>query len=331
MSALKAVPIQQGPYRFHELPASLYPFEVHLNIFRVVHFLSWALWLLHFIIDIALAYRIEQDTPQVAWRIWIALLCNLLLSLPEIFTACTIALALCTKKVAHPRPDYQLQGRVAPTVDIMITSCGESADIVINTVAAAAVQDYPSEQFRVFVLDDGHDAELRHAIDLLKLRLNNAAASSIIYLTRNVAPDQESYFKSGNLRFGIEESQRLGQGSEFFAGLDADMIPERDWLKRMVPHLIQNEKVAIAASPQVRRANLKFLPLPRHFLHCITMRYTFLRVKLHLAALLQRPRLRSVRPTNRLRHLLQRAGAAQRLPWRPNVYWHRICREAQCR
>lgn len=248
----KVTSIQQGSYTLQKSPATLYPFEVHLNVFKAVHCISWTLWLLHTIADFFLAYQIQQNMSQVPWKIWIALLSNLLLTIPDLVIACTIILALCTDKAAKPRPDYQLQGHVAPTVDIIITSCGEPWEIVINTITAATMQDYPSERFRIFVLDDGHDADLRHAVNLLKLRLENAAGPAIIYLSRTVKPGQDSYFKSGNLRFGIEESQRYGERSEFLAGLDADMIPKSDWLKRMVPHLLIDDQVALAAGPQVR-------------------------------------------------------------------------------
>ncbi|MCJ1230379.1 hypothetical protein MMC12_007052 [Toensbergia leucococca] len=250
MSTSKAIEIQQESYTLHETPAIPFPFEVYLNAFSIVHFLSWTLWLLHILTHLAFAYQIKQDASHVPWRIWIAVLSDLLLAIPELLTACNIGLALCTGKAAHPRPSYRLHGRVAPSVDIMITACGEPADMVINTVAAAAAQDYPPKQFRIFVLDDSRDADLRHAVDLLKLGLDRVAGPQVIYLSRTVMPGQPSYFKSGNLRFGIEQSQRLGEGSMLLAGLDADMIPEPSWLRQMVPHLLLREEVAIACGPQ---------------------------------------------------------------------------------
>lgn len=202
--------------------------------------------------DFYLAYKIQQGVAQLPWQIWLALLGNLLLTIPELVTACTITLAICSGKATKPRPGYRLRGHVAPSVNIMITSCGEPTEVVINTITAAAMQDYPSERFRVFVLDDGHDIGLRHAVDLLNLRLGKAAGPAVLYLSRTLQPGQESNFKSGNLRFGIDESQFLGEGSEYLAGLDADMIPEQDWLRRMIPHLLVDGNVAIAAGPQVR-------------------------------------------------------------------------------
>ena len=246
--------IQLGSYTLHRSPASLYPFEVYLNVFKVVHCGSWFLWLLHMISNLLLVYQAQQDLPHVPWKIWIALLCDFLLTIPDLVIASTIILALSTHQAAQARPDYKLQAPVAPTVDVLITSCGEPCEIVINTIAAAAAQDYPPERLRVVVLDDGHDADLRYAVDRLRLRLEKRCGPAVIYLSRTVRPGQESYFKSGNLQFGIEQSQRFVGKSEYLAGLDADMIPEPDWLKRLIPHLLVDDRVAMAVGPQVRHA-----------------------------------------------------------------------------
>lgn len=256
MPTSKAGEIQQGSYTITESPAKLFLFETQLGAFKFSQIFTWLFCLLHFILHLLFAYKVQRNRSDVPWPIWIAFLSEILLTIPEVMPACTIIPALLTGKAARPRPDYRLCGDVAPSVDIMITCCGEPVNIIINTVLAAAAQDYPARKLRVFVLDDGHDAELRHAVDMLQLRHDKAVSPSIIYLSRTVKPGEQSHFKSGNLRSGIEESQRLGSGSELLAGLDADMIPEPDWLRRMVPHLLLRDEVAMACGPQVRRSTL---------------------------------------------------------------------------
>lgn len=269
MSSSKATEIHHGLYTFEESPAKLFLFETHLNAFRILQMLTWGLMLLYLTVQLSIAYILQRDGPDVPWQVWIALLSEVCLIVPEATTACTIILALLSGKAGHPRPDYRLCGHEAPSVDIMITCCGEPVSIVINTVLAAAAQDYPARSFRVFILDDGHDPDLRHAVDMLHLRRNRATDPAIIYLSRTAIPGGQSHFKSGNLRFGIEESQRMGSGSEFLAGLDADMIPEPEWLRRMVPHLLLQDDVAIACGPQVRSSNL-IADAPQLFFACTT-------------------------------------------------------------
>ena len=251
MAKSKVSEIQHGSYKLHQSPAKLYPFELHLNAFIFSHILTWSLCILHTTILFSLAYSLQREDTSTPWQIWIALLAELSFNIPEAQAALTILLGLLSGKAAQPRPAYRLEGHVAPSVDIMITCCGEPVEIVINTIAAAASQDYPHGRSRVFILDDGHDAELQQAVEMLELRLDKAARGSINYLSRTVPPGQPSHFKSGNLRFGIEESQRLGSGSDLVAGLDADMVPEPKWLRSMVPHVLLQDEVAMACGPQV--------------------------------------------------------------------------------
>lgn len=253
MSSPKSTEIRHGPYTFKKSLPILFLFETHLNAFKASIVLTWSLLLLHLIVHFSLAYKIHGDGSDVPWQVWIALLSESSLTILEATAACNMILALFSGKAGQPRPDCRLCGNTAPAVDIMITCCGEPVNIIINTILAAAAQDYPSRKFRIFVLDDGHDAELRYAVDKLQVRRDRAAGPSIIYLSRTVNPGEQSHFKSGNLRSGIEESQRLEPGSELLASLDADMIPEPDWLRLMVPHLLLREEVAMACGPQVRR------------------------------------------------------------------------------
>ena len=168
--------IQHGLYRFQKSQPILYPFELHLNAFRLSHILTWSLCILHTTILSVLACSLQREGPTTPWQIWIALLAELSLNIPEAMTASTILLALFSGKAAQPRPAYRLEGHVAPSVDIMITCCREPVEIFINTIKAAAAQDYHIGRSRVFVLDDGYNAELQQAVEMLKLRLGKTTS-----------------------------------------------------------------------------------------------------------------------------------------------------------
>ena len=133
----------------------------------------------------------------------------------------------------------------------MITCCGEPVPILVNTIKAAAVQNYPSNRYRIFILDDAKDPELRYAVENLKPRVKVCNGPTINYLSREKEEGARSHFKSGNLRFGIEASRYAEGGSQFVAGLDADMIVEPQWLRRLIPHLLLNDNVALVCGPQV--------------------------------------------------------------------------------
>ena len=141
------------------------------------------------------------------------------------------------------RASYRLTGEVAPDIDVCITCCGEMIDVIMDTVSGAARQNYPEEHFRVFVLDDAKSTELKIAIDTY----NQRYFKNVQYLARTKLATESQLYKAGNLRFGLSATSKIGQGSEFFASLDVDMIPEQDWLRRMVPHLILNRNLALAS------------------------------------------------------------------------------------
>lgn len=153
------------------------------------------------------------------------------------------------RRKSTQRPRYRLVGTESPTVDVFVTCCGEDVDLVMDTVRAAASQDYPMTRYRVFVLDDTHSPELQVAIktyNARKSRSRSRGSQEVRYLARTKSPGRQHYFKAGNLRFGLEESKRItpGVASEYIAALDVDAIPESDWLRRLVPHLVLDPRLA---------------------------------------------------------------------------------------
>ena len=142
----------------------------------------------------------------------------------------------------------------------------------MNTVIAAASQDYPTHRFRIFVLDDNKDANLERLVR--EFHLERKERPLITYIARPKLQGIRHYYKSGNVHYGYEVSNNLDQGSEYFAALDADMITEPDWLRRVIPHLILQDGLALACPPQVIRFS-KWIALAE---------------KLTLAAFLQHPR-----------------------------------------
>ena len=242
--------IRRGPYTVERSPATAFPLETHPRRFKTSIVITWISWLLYIIIQYRLAGLVLATTPHIIWRLRIILFAEFVLTFQDAVTAVNIVLALFSVNDTVPRPSYRLTGIQAPSVDVLVTCCGEPIDVIVNTVAAAASQDYPPQRLRVFLLDDGHDQGLQQAVFLLNARLADQKKPQVVYLSRRVEAGAKSYFKAGNLRYGIDESH--GQGSsELLAGLDTDMIPRSDWLRKMVPHLLLDDRLALACPPQV--------------------------------------------------------------------------------
>lgn len=256
MSAPKSTEIRRGLYTILKCSADLYPFETRLSVFKISHSLTWSIWLLRVAYDLLFTMLIPGGSFCNTWNLRTAILAEFFLTCPEALGALNVMLGLFSGIADQPRPKYGLCGEAAPAVDVMITSCGEPVPVVVNTVKAEIAQNYPRQSLRIFVLDDGRDAVLQTAVETLMLDLERTSGPTLKYLSRAKDRTAKSYFKSGNFRFGIDASQRIGGGSEFLAGLDADMIVDPDWLRKMVPHLILNDRVACVCGPQVRYTSI---------------------------------------------------------------------------
>ena len=144
-----------------------------------------------------------------------------------------------------------LTGQQVPSVDVFITYCGEDLDVVLDTVRAACALDYPTQSFRVFVLDDSGSQELGEAI-AKRWQLSN---KNLYYTSRGEQVSRHS--KAANLNWGLRYAHlQEGGSAELLAVLDVDMIPERDWLRSLIPQIYQDERVAMVNPPQNYYNNL---------------------------------------------------------------------------
>ena len=239
---------QKSEYHIEQAPGRPVPPERHPYLFIASSFARVTLWILY------IGYRslciccAQKKATSLPWRNWTILFAEIMLSVEDILTSIGIIYPLCTLKKFSVRPRYCLTGSSAPSIDVCVTCCGEPADIVANTLVAATVQDYPPDRFRVLLLDDGCNKTLKEVTEILSKK--NMHSPQILYRSRKLDPGVPSYYKAGNLQYGLEETEKIG-ASQYFAVLDADMIPEPDWLRRAIPHLLLDDKVALACPPQV--------------------------------------------------------------------------------
>jgi cellulose synthase/poly-beta-1,6-N-acetylglucosamine synthase-like glycosyltransferase len=145
------------------------------------------------------------------------------------------------------RPKLRIRGDDVPTVDVFITCCKEDVDVVLDTARAACAVDWPQDRFRVVILDDGKDGKLEKAINDLSEQLPN-----LYYHARIKIKGIPHHFKAGNLTGGTDYVTKLENGeAEFIAALDADMIPEPDWLRAIIAHMVVDDNMALVCPPQV--------------------------------------------------------------------------------
>ena len=137
-----------------------------------------------------------------------------------------------------------MAGEDVPTVDVFITCCGESLEVILDTIRAACALDYPEGRYRVILLDDGNSADLQHQVDILK-----KAHANLFYTARGAKVVTHS--KAANLNHGLSFVDNLHkEPSEYVAILDVDMIPMPSLLRALLPHLLDDPLSAMASSPQ---------------------------------------------------------------------------------
>ena len=250
--------IHAGDYRIRLVPeqpdisrsSAFFSPNIDSPLLAATNAVAWVLWSLYFWCEICVVRHTQQIAGHSLWRLWMMVAGELGVIIPDSFVSLEVILPFLYGKKRRTRR-YRLLGDVAPSIDIAIPCCGEDPNIVMDTVIAAASQDYPTHRFRVFVLDDKKDANLERLVR--DFQLERKEGPLIKYVARPKPQGVRHFYKGGNLRYGFKVSNDLDEGSEYFAALDADMITEPDWLRRVVPHLILQDGLALACPPQVMR------------------------------------------------------------------------------
>ena len=248
---------RHGSYTIRAREVQEIPIEKHAKIYILTLITAWSITLLYFSCELFLAYSVDNVAAHFRRNCVLALVAEFALSFQEFVLALGLLVGLCSPgRRRRPRPSYELVGDSAPSIDVLVTCCGEDPDIIVDTISAAAAQNYPHEKLRVLVLDDGRDPELCRRVRLLEEWARASGLAQVKYLSREEArKGTKSFFKAGNLNYGI--SAGVGEKpSDYFAALDCDMIPESDWLRNSVGHLILDEKIGMTVVPQVISVSL---------------------------------------------------------------------------
>ena len=121
-------------------------------------------------------------------------------------------------------------------------------DVISDTIKACIVLDYPPDRFRIYVLDDGNSIQVEGLVRELRRWASKLSPVEIVYAARQ---KKHQWLKAANLNFGLDLARRSAQGpGDFAAVLDIDMIPEPTWLRALVPHMLQDDRLGLVSSPQ---------------------------------------------------------------------------------
>jgi cellulose synthase/poly-beta-1,6-N-acetylglucosamine synthase-like glycosyltransferase len=148
---------------------------------------------------------------------------------------------LCTNPRLRPR--LRLVGPTVPHADVIITTCGEEIDVVMDTVRAACDLDYPADRYRVLIADDAANPDLEIQIAALTTR----TPVTLLYYARTT----KGGMKAGNMNSALSYLHSLG-AADYCTFCDVDMIFEPEFLRATLPLLINDDHVGVAVVPQAR-------------------------------------------------------------------------------
>ncbi|EWY39143.1 cellulose synthase [Skermanella stibiiresistens SB22] len=136
-----------------------------------------------------------------------------------------------------------------PTVDILVPSYNEEADLLRVTLMAATQIDYPAHKMAIHLLDDGgtlqkrRDADPRKAAEALErheVLQALCAELGVNYLTR----ERNNSAKAGNINAALAHTD-----GDLILILDADHVPTQDILRRTVGHFLKDQDLFLVQTP----------------------------------------------------------------------------------
>lgn len=133
--------------------------------------------------------------------------------------------------------EHAVNAITAPTVDIYLPCCKEPIEILENTYKHIQQLQYPKNQLKVYVLDDG-GSDAVHAL---------ATQCRFHYICRE---DRPRLKKAGNLRWAFARTE-----GDFFTIFDADFCPRPDFLQETIPIHQARPDTAIVQTPQFFRTS----------------------------------------------------------------------------
>ena len=162
------------------------------------------------------AHTLNPQAPLFSWILWGA----------EAFGVISYLLFTWYTRNINPLVPFQEPPK-GLKVDIFIPTYNEDLDIVEATVIGCCNVRYPH---KTYVLDDGDRPAVREL----------AKKHNCEYIAR---PDHE-HAKAGNINYALEHSS-----GDFIVVLDADMVPQPDYLDRTLGYF-SDEKLALIQLPQ---------------------------------------------------------------------------------
>jgi cellulose synthase (UDP-forming) len=133
---------------------------------------------------IYLPWLLSVLNRHIPWLSWPFLVANA-------FTIATTMLSVANHWWRAVPERHPLAHGQEPTVGIIVPCCGEPVAMILRTLASVLAQDWPRERMVLVVSDDGHDPQLRRALERWPVLYHSPPPRD--------APGRDGAAKAGNL------------------------------------------------------------------------------------------------------------------------------------
>ncbi|XP_042447199.1 probable glucomannan 4-beta-mannosyltransferase 4 isoform X3 [Zingiber officinale] len=184
--------------------------------------------------------------PVLRVAIVVCLVMSLML-LVEVVSMAVVSLAI---KILRRRPESRYcwepinagddpeSGNLAfPMVLVQIPMYNER-EVYKLSIGAACTLSWPSDRIIIQILDDSTDPTVKGLVEI-ECRHWASKGINIHYEVRN----NRKGYKAGALKLGMEHS--YAKECEFVAIFDSDFQPEANFLKKTIPFLVHNPRIAL--------------------------------------------------------------------------------------
>ncbi|CAM6085793.1 unnamed protein product [Calypogeia fissa] len=212
-----------------------YPRKLFLHVLACCFIVAHLAANFHYLLFKAKLYA--RNAGEVLAAPWLlALLC-----IDFIYFGSSLIAAMDNFLPPRNRPTLQLDGGYYPSVHIFLPCCKEPTDVPVESIRAALKMHYPPDRFKVLVLDDGGDDDLKAICETMQVE----TGGQVVYLRRKKIPGVSHHFKCGNMNYGLKHST-----SEYVVMMDADMILHPSFLLRLLPHIVDSPGISFVQIPQ---------------------------------------------------------------------------------
>ncbi|XP_040992593.1 glucomannan 4-beta-mannosyltransferase 2-like [Juglans microcarpa x Juglans regia] len=182
--------------------------------------------------------------PLLTLGVYICLAMSLMLFIERLYMGVVIILVKLFWKKPEKRYNYELLQEDLemgssnfPVVLIQIPMFNEK-EVYKISIGAACGLSWPSDRLVIQVLDDSTDPTIKQMVEVECQRWASKGIN-IVYQIR----ETRGGYKAGALKEGLKRN--YVKHCEYVAIFDADFRPEPDFLRRAIPFLVHNPKIAL--------------------------------------------------------------------------------------